>query len=69
MQFWAAYYGCSSQYKDSVQAFLEQMDLIRRMVAAHPDHLVQARTADDVEECISQSNSNVLISNYMYSKS
>ena len=49
-QFWAAYYGCSSQYKDSVQVFLEQIDLIRRMVAAHPDHLLQARSADDVEE-------------------
>lgn len=51
-QFWAAYYGCSSQYKDSVQVFLEQIDLIRRMVAAHPDYLVRARTADDVEDAI-----------------
>ena len=48
-QFWAAYYGCSSQYKDSVQVFLEQIDLIRRMVAAHPDHLVLATTAVEVE--------------------
>jgi len=49
-QFWAAYYGCSSQYKDSVQVFLEQIDLIRRMVAAHPDHLVLATTAVEVED-------------------
>ena len=49
-QFWAAYYGCSSQFKDSVQVFLEQIDLINRMVAANPDHLVLARTANDVEE-------------------
>ena len=48
-QFWAAYVGCSSQYKDSVQVFLEQIDLIRRMVAAYPDQLVFAKTADDVE--------------------
>ena len=33
-----------------MQVFLEQIDLIRRMVAAHPDHLLQARSADDVEE-------------------
>ena len=32
-QFWSAFVGCSSQFKDSVQLFLEQIDVIRQFVA------------------------------------
>ena len=31
--------GCSSQYKDAVQLFLEQIDVIKRLVTAYPDDL------------------------------
>ncbi|XP_064078099.1 dipeptidase 1-like isoform X1 [Macrobrachium nipponense] len=35
-QFWSVYVPCQSQYKNSVQLLLEQIDVIKRMVAASP---------------------------------
>ena len=31
-QFWSAYVDCSAQYKDAVQMFIEQIDVIHRLV-------------------------------------
>ena len=31
--------GCDSQYKDSVQLFIEQIDVIKRLVNDYPDDL------------------------------
>ena len=39
LQFWAAYIGCGSQYKDSLKQTLEQIDVIRRMVSWYPEDL------------------------------
>ncbi len=47
-QFWSAYFGCNSQYKDATARFIEQIDLIHRMVAAYPDDMAVATSADDV---------------------
>ena len=31
--------GCDSQFKDSVQLFLEQIDIIKRLADAYPEDL------------------------------
>lgn len=47
-QFWSVYVPASMKGADAVTATLEQIDIVRRMVAAHPDRLQFARTASDV---------------------
>ncbi|XP_059473396.1 dipeptidase 1-like [Neocloeon triangulifer] len=49
-QFWSAYAPCSSQYLDSVQLTLEQIDVIRRLIAQYPQHMQFVTTADEVVE-------------------
>ena len=49
-QFWAAYMDCKTQYKDAVQTFLEQVDLIHLLVREYPDYLQWADSADGIEE-------------------
>ncbi len=49
LQFWAAYVGCDSQYKDAIQLTLEQADVIRRMAEAYPNDMAFCTTADEVE--------------------
>lgn len=48
-QFWVAYLPTEEAGAGAGRAMLEQVDLIRRMVAAWPEHLGLARSADDVE--------------------
>jgi membrane dipeptidase len=49
-QFWAAYVPTSTAKKGTaVRDTLEQIDVIHRMVRAHPDVFEMASTADDVE--------------------
>ncbi|XP_014609660.1 PREDICTED: dipeptidase 1 [Polistes canadensis] len=48
-QFWSAYTPCPSQYHDSVQLALEQIDVIRRLVNKHPESLVLVTTAEGIE--------------------
>lgn len=38
-QFWSAYVSCGSQYKDAVQLFMEQIDVIKRLVNEYPNDL------------------------------
>jgi len=45
-QFWSAYAPCSSQYLDSVQLTLEQIDVIRRLIARYPQHMQFVTSAD-----------------------
>jgi membrane dipeptidase len=48
-QFWAAYVPVETRKKGTaVRDTLEQIDVIRRMVRAHPDDFEMALTADDV---------------------
>ncbi|KAL5272988.1 hypothetical protein ACFFRR_000017 [Megaselia abdita] len=49
-QFWSAYAPCSSQYLDAVQLTIEQIDLIRRLVNMHPQHMTIVTTASGIEE-------------------
>ena len=44
-QFWSAYVGCSSQFKDSVPIFLEQIDVIKRLVNRYPNDMQFVTTA------------------------
>jgi membrane dipeptidase len=47
-QFWSVYVSADLKGLDSHRAVLEQMDLVRRMVARYPQYLEMAVTADDV---------------------
>src|SRR5215813_13738641 len=48
-QFWSVYVPPALAGPGAVTAVLEQIDLARRMIAAYPDALELALTADDVE--------------------
>lgn len=48
-QFWVAYTDCKSQYKDSVQLTLRQIDVIKRLIKKYPDHLKLVTSASDIE--------------------
>ncbi len=48
-QFWSVYVPAELQGDEAVAATLEQIDLVHRLVARHPDALELALTADDVE--------------------
>ena len=52
-QFWSAFIGCDAQFHDAVQLFLEQIDVIKQMVAKYPDDLMWAESSDDIEAAIS----------------
>ena len=45
-QLWVAYSPCGSQHKDAVQITLEQIDLIKRLMADYNKHLQLATTAN-----------------------
>jgi membrane dipeptidase len=48
-QFWSVFVEDEGRGNDAVAETLEQIDLVHRMVEAHPDDLVLARSAADVE--------------------
>ena len=47
-QFWSVYVPASLPPVEAAQATFEQIDVVRRMVAAHPEAFELAYTADDV---------------------
>ncbi|WP_308291398.1 dipeptidase [Mumia sp. zg.B21] len=47
-QFWSVFVPTSLAGADAVEATLEQIDFVHRLVAAYPDDLALARTGDDV---------------------
>jgi membrane dipeptidase len=47
-QFWSVYVPSTAQGKDAVRLTLEQIDVVKRMVARYPDTFEMARTAADV---------------------
>jgi membrane dipeptidase len=51
-QFWSVYVPSNLPEPEAVVATLEQVDAVYRMVAAYPEDLVLAVTADDVERAI-----------------
>ncbi|WP_122464759.1 dipeptidase [Brevundimonas lutea] len=48
-QFWSVYVPASLMPQEAVQATFEQIDTVRRILAAHPDVFEWATTADDIE--------------------
>src|SRR5436190_13304603 len=48
-QFWAVYVPVETPGAEALQATLEQIDVVHRLVAQYPDVFEIARTADDVE--------------------
>lgn len=51
-QFWSVFVPADLAGDSAVTATLEQVDLVRRLVAAHPEDLVLATTADEVEAAV-----------------
>ena len=54
LQFWAAYINCGSAHKDAVLLFLEQIDVIKRMVAEYPDDFAFATESSHVEAALAE---------------
>lgn len=48
-QFWSVYVPTNIPESESVQATIEQIDFVYRLIDAYPDHFELALTADDVE--------------------
>ena len=48
-QFWSVYVPASLEPVEAAKATFEQIDVVRRMVAAHPEAFEQATTAADVQ--------------------
>ncbi|MEV7088304.1 dipeptidase [Streptomyces sp. NPDC093085] len=48
-QFWSVYVRSDMAGDDAVSATLEQIDVVGRLIARHPDALARALTADDME--------------------
>ncbi|CAG0915173.1 unnamed protein product [Notodromas monacha] len=49
-QFWVAYVPCSTQYYNAVQMTVEQIDVIKRMIEAYPEHLQLATSVKDIRD-------------------
>ncbi|CAF3289209.1 unnamed protein product [Rotaria socialis] len=52
-QFWSIYTRCDHQGKDATISFLEQIDLMNRIIAKHPDVFQMAKTAQEVRQAFS----------------
>ncbi len=48
-QFWSVWIPQTTTGPEAVETTLEQIDIVRRMVAAHPDRLALATTAGEIE--------------------
>lgn len=60
-QFWVAYVGCNTQYKDAVERTLEQIDVIKRMVAKYPKYMKYVTSADGIMEAFGEKRIGSLI--------
>ncbi|XP_064118560.1 dipeptidase 1-like [Macrobrachium nipponense] len=49
-QFWSVYVPCEAQYLNSVQLLLEQIDVVKRMIAASPRETVLVTSSSGIEE-------------------
>ncbi|CAF3194626.1 unnamed protein product [Rotaria sp. Silwood2] len=49
-QFWSIYTRCGHQGKDATTSFLEQIDLMNRIIAKYPDEFQMATTAEEVRQ-------------------
>ena len=44
----SAYISCEAQFSDAVQLFMEQVDIIKQLVAKYPNDLKWAVSSDDI---------------------
>nr|XP_053649720.1 dipeptidase 1-like [Cherax quadricarinatus] len=49
-QFWSVYVPCEAQYLNTVQMLLEQIDVVKRMIAASPSETVLVRSSSEIME-------------------
>ncbi|CAF0962030.1 unnamed protein product [Adineta ricciae] len=49
-QFWSIYTDCNHQGKDATVSFMEQIDLMNRLLAKHPDVFQMAKTAEEIRQ-------------------
>ena len=50
----SAYISCEAQFSDAVQLFMEQVDIIKQLVAKYPNDLKWAVSSDDIGQRIQQ---------------
>lgn len=60
-QFWVAYVSCTTQYKDAVERTLEQIDVIKRMIAKYPTHMKYVTSAEGIMEAFNEKKIGSLI--------
>lgn len=55
-QFWSAYIGCESQYKDATRAFIEQIDVIKRFIShrTYSQTFSYAQSTADIEAALAK---------------
>ena len=53
-QFWSVYVSATLSEQQAVQATLEQIDVMKRIIAAHPDEMMYATSSADVERALRQ---------------
>merc|ERR1719347_1008298 len=53
-QFWSAYVSCESQFKNSIQLFMEQVDIIKQFVKRYSNDLMWATSTADIESAAEQ---------------
>ncbi|MHA7819928.1 MAG: dipeptidase [Erythrobacter sp.] len=51
-QYWSVYVPASLPEPEAVQATMEQIDVMKRLIARYPESLAYAETADDVENAM-----------------
>ena len=49
-QFWSAYASCRSQFTNAVRLFVEQFDVIYRIVDKYPDDFVLVTSAQGIKD-------------------
>ncbi|AKH44070.1 membrane dipeptidase [Altererythrobacter atlanticus] len=53
-QFWSVYVSASLPEPEATVAVMEQIDVMKRLIARYPDQLALSLTADDVEQAMAQ---------------
>lgn len=61
-QFWVAFTGCESNYKDAVALTMSQIDVIKRLIKKYPDDLMYVTDSDGIMKAFSEKKIASLIS-------
>lgn len=55
VKFWVAYVGCETNHKDAVERTLEQIDVIKRLVAKYNESMQLVTEADGIMQAFNES--------------